>query len=557
MPKNPVAVRACALCVAALALLSAPVWAHKDVPRVVNFVNFIRACEPRIPDRITPQVLYHTVCSEADALHRYGFHGTWLLQYDALIMPEYQQLMREEAAHGCEVGGWWEITEPHVRAAGIKWRGRYPWDWHSDVGFSVGYTPQERERLVDAYMQEFHRIMGFYPHSVGSWFIDAHTLAYMHDRYGVEGSCMCRDQVGTDGYTLWGGYWHGAYYPSRRNMYMPAQTREAQIDLPVFRMLGSDPLYQYSAGVGGAVQSVCTMEPTYVNAQDSAWVAWYLRCQTQDPALGYTYFQAGQENSFTWEVFRKGYEVQLPQIRRLADEGVLRVQTLVESARAFSRKYRVTPPTACSALRDYTAQEGRTVWYDSRFYRANILWQGRRMTLRDLHLFCEQATSPYLESVCTSNQCRYETLPVVDGCLWSTADEMAGMRLMLRRGAGEWREATGGAPRLNGKKGRMQVAWPLDDAAGMLRITLAERTMQVTCTARDVEWCLQLTTQSRATLPFGHIGPERIEATQDGFAYHALVTAGRAEDLRGTADGRVLRLHPQGSTLTLDLSQPQ
>ncbi|MGN1257239.1 MAG: hypothetical protein ACI4UA_08770, partial [Bacteroidaceae bacterium] len=523
MPKKSVTFGACALCVAALVLFSAPVMADEDVPRVVNFVNFIRACEPRFPDRITPQVLYETVRSEAEALHHYGFHGTWLLQYDALIMPKYQQLMREEAAHGCEVGGWWEITEPHVRAAGIKWRGRYPWDWHSDVGFSVGYTQQERERLVDVYMHEFRNVMGFYPHSVGSWFIDAHTLAYMHDKYGVEGSCMCRDQVGTDGYTLWGGYWHGAYYPSRRNMYMPAQTHAEQIDLPVFRMLGSDPLYQYNAGVGGAVQSVCTMEPTYVNAQDSSWVAWYLRCHTQDPALGYTYFQAGQENSFTWEVFRKGYETQLPQIRRLADEGALRVQTLIESARDFRRKYRVTPPTACSALRDYTSQEGRTVWYDSRYYRANILWQGRHMTVRDLHLFSERAASPYLEQVCTSNQCRYETLPLVDGCLWSTPDEMAGMRLMVRRNQGEWKEATGGEPRLSGAKGRMYVVWPLDDAAGEVRITMAERGMQVTCTARDMEWCLLLTTQPQASLPFDYILGKRIDATLNGFPYYARI----------------------------------
>ena len=28
---------------------------------------------------------------------------------------------------------------------------------------------------------------------------------------------------GTDGYTLWGGYWNQAYYPSRLNSYMPAQ----------------------------------------------------------------------------------------------------------------------------------------------------------------------------------------------------------------------------------------------------------------------------------------------------------------------------------------------
>lgn len=529
--------------------------ADKRVPRVVNFVNFIRACEPRIPDRITPKVLFETVKSEADALHKYGFRGTWLLQYDALIMPEYQQMMKEELAHGCEVGGWWEITEPHVKAAGIKWRGRYPWDWHSDKGFSVGYTPVEREKLVDVYMAEFKRLFGEYPHSIGSWFIDAHSLAYMHDKYGVEGSCMCRDQVGTDGYTLWGGYWHGAYYPSRKNMYMPAQTKEEQIDLPVFRMLGSDPLYQYSAGVGGAVQSVCTMEPTYINAQDSTWVAWYLRCQTEDPALGYTYFQAGQENSFTWEVFHKGYEVQLPQIRRLADGGKLRVETLLESARSFRKKYHVTPPTACSALRDYTSNEGKTVWFNSRFYRANILWEGDRMGIRDIHLFREQAVSSYLREVCTSNQCVYMTLPLVDGCLWSTAEKMASMRLMLRTASGDWTELNGSAPKITSRKGVVKVIWPLTSVEGEFFVTMDEREMQLSCSNRDLEWCLQLDVASKAKLPFEKIERNKIYGSQSGFSYHTSIISGCAEDLRSESDTHVLRLTPEKGKVTLDFSE--
>lgn len=35
--------------------------------------------------------------------------------------------------------------------------------------------------------------------------------------------------------------------PAKSCLYMPAQTKEGQIDVPVFRMLGSDPIYQYIA----------------------------------------------------------------------------------------------------------------------------------------------------------------------------------------------------------------------------------------------------------------------------------------------------------------------
>ena len=213
---------------------------EERAPRIVNLINFVR--EDRTPpgeyirrgavpdyarpDRAAPQAL--------------AWNGTFLLQYDALINPKYQALMKQALAEGSEVGGWWEITQPHVEAAGMEWRGAYPWDWHANVGFSSGYEPQEREKLVDTYMAKFKEVFGRYPASVGPWFIDARTLQYMADRYGIVASCNCRDQVGTDGYTLWGGYWNQGYYPSKLNAYMPAQTRDGQIGVPVFRMLGSD-----------------------------------------------------------------------------------------------------------------------------------------------------------------------------------------------------------------------------------------------------------------------------------------------------------------------------
>ena len=523
---------------------------EQETPRIVNFINFVRDIEPRI-ESITPEVLFETTRLEAEAIHQYGFHGTWLLQYDALIDARYQDMMREEMAHGCEVGGWWEITQPHVEAAGYEWRGRYPWDWHADKGFAVGYTQEERERLVDVYMEKFKEIFGCYPNSIGSWFIDAHTLAYMREKYNIEGCCMCRDQVGTDGYTLWGGYWHGAYYPSRVNAYMPAQTEAGQIDLPVFRMLGSDPLYQYSAGVGGSIQSVCTMEPTYVNAQKPEWVAWYLRCQTEDPALGYTYFQAGQENSFTWPVFQRGYEVQLPQIAQLQKDGKLRVETLIETARNFRKQYSTTPATACTAMSDYTDRDGKTIWFNSRFYRTNILWQGDRMTVRDIHLFDERVVSPYYEKVCTSNQCIYMTQPLVDGCLWSTASDMAGLGFYCREADGTLRELHGETPVITSKKNHIKISWPLKEAKGEIRMSFDEKEMKITCSAKKLDWCMLLHTQPEAKLPFTQIEEGRIAGEQEGYDYQASLKKGHFVDQREKGDGSVFLIVPEKKEIQL------
>src|SRR5579871_2557464 len=175
-------------------------------PKIVNIVNFIRLLEPR-DSAITEDVLYQTVVRQIALMRKNHLGGTFLLQYDALMDTRYQSLLKSLPRDSFEIGAWWEIPQPLVEKAGLPWRGRYPWDWRANIGFSTGYTPAQREKLVDVYMTDFKKIFGYYPASVASWFIDAHSLAYFTEKYGIVASANCKDQYGTDGYTLWGGYW--------------------------------------------------------------------------------------------------------------------------------------------------------------------------------------------------------------------------------------------------------------------------------------------------------------------------------------------------------------
>ena len=400
-----------------------------EKPRIVNIINFIRQVEPRSAE-ITEDVLYETVHEQVKLLTKYKLTGTFLLQYDALINQRYQELLKKETERGTEVGAWWEITQPHVEAAGLKWRVRYSWDWHADVGFATGYSPEEREKLVDVYMEKFKSIFGKYPASVGSWFIDAHSLGYMYDKYGITASCNCKDQVGTDGYTLWGGYWNQAYYPSRLNGYMPAQTAKGQIPVPVFRMLGSDPIYQYDTGVGHTIQGVITLEPVYGDAGGSEkWVRHFFKSIFEDPCLGFNYTQAGQENSFTWDAMRKGLEMQIPILAALQEQGKIRIETLETSGKWFKKKYPLTPATSVTTLTDTYDQGQKTVWFNSRYYRANLLWEKNTIRFRDIHLFDENMESDYLTQAGTSSQCVYTTCPIMDGFRWSAPNDLAAIRL--------------------------------------------------------------------------------------------------------------------------------
>lgn len=524
-----------------------------STPRIVNVINFIRQTEPRI-DAITDKVLYETVAEQVKLLNHYNIKGTYLLQYDALISPSYQNLLKNETFPGTEIGGWWEITQPHVEAAGLKWRGRYPWDWHADVGFATGYTPEEREKLVDVYMEKFKEIFGKYPTAIGCWFIDAHTLAYMYDKYHIVASCNCRDQIGTDGYTMWGGYWGQGYYPSRRNAYMPAQTKNGQIQVPVFRMLGSDPIYQYDLGIGGNYQGVVTLEPVYGGAGGSKpWVEWFFNSMFKDPCMTFSYTQAGQENSFTWGAMKKGLEIQIPLLSELQKNDVIRVETLSETGKWYKDNFSTTPPTAISALTDYKGNDKKTVWYNSKYYRANLLWEGSSFRFRDIHLFNEKYASDYIDKPCTSSTCVYTTLPFVDGNMWSSDHKMAGLRLFYTNENGQMVEAKGGAPKISHKGERLLVEWPLDMPNSSFMMAFDEDKVRMKCITgnhSDFKWYLELSVVPGTKLPFTDICSSYINSKEKAFGYKISCKGGTFVDCKDSS-GRIFRIEPNGKEMSL------
>ena len=526
-------------------------------PRIINIVNFIRQTDYRVED--SDRKLYETVCRQVELVNRYDLPATFLLEYDALINPLYQELLKTKLRNGAEIGAWWELTQPHIEAAGLKWRGEHPWVSHANIAFSTGYTKEERERLVDVYMRKFKDVFGTYPKSVGSWYIDAHTLAYMHDRYGIEASCNCKDQIGTDGYTLWGGYWNQAYYPSRLNAYMPAQTGAGQIPVPVFRMLGSDPIYQYDDGLGNERQGVISLEPVYKHAgMNRKWVDYFFDALTDGPCLAFGYAQAGQEKSFTWDNMREGLEMQMPLIDSLRRAGKVRVETLGESGRWFRKRFPLTPATAVTTVSDVRGEGNKTVWYDSRYYRANLLWEKGRFRFRDIHLFDERFKSEYLDTPGTGDRFLFYTLPFVDGFMWSKGGDRAGLSLVRTCRNGQAEELRLDSPEVK-ERGRSVLEVRGNDQYGdTFRITLHDDRIEVSSpdAGKDVAWALQLHAAPGTELPFTDVGGKSANAVFRGHSYSVTCSEGRFEKA-AEGDSHVLRIIPDNGKITIDCAVRQ
>ncbi len=395
---------------------------------VLNLVNFVRGCEPR-----KPMDLYTPVRQEIAVNRENGLKSTFLLQYDALIRPDFQELFLKERGEDLELGLWFEMCRPLTEAVEIPWRGRpgFDWDWYVDPGFLPAYTPGQRERLIDQAFAKFYEIFGCFPRTAGAWLLDAHSMAYMSEKYNMDAFCICREQYAVDAYTLWGGYYSGGYYPSRRNMLCPAQTEKMQIKTPVFRMLGIDPIYGYDEEKHGPGLGGCyTMEPCWPCGKDPRVMEWYFRSYFTEPSLAGGHATTGQENSFGWERIEEGYRLQAGLIKRYREEGKLSVETLGETGAAFRSRFQKTPASALSALEDWSGNDLQSVWFSCVNYRANLFREGGRLFFRDMQRFDERVTEPYFDVPCRQWQAAYGNLPLVDNRLWSEPGREAALAFL-------------------------------------------------------------------------------------------------------------------------------
>ena len=411
------------LMLAASALVPDAALAAAPARRVMNIVNFVRGCEPRHEmDLVTP-LREEIALNTANRLP-----NTILLQYDAMLRDDLMAVARSADRDLTEYGVWIETCRQLVEKVGLKWRGRegWDWDWYINPGFLMAYTHAERERLIDEIFRLFREKFGAWPKSVGSWLLDAHSMDYMVTKYGVKGFCICREQDNTDAYGLRGGYSNGAYYPSKRNMLSAATDMANAVKAPVFRMLTPDPIYNYSDRLAKAAKfgGCPTLEPVWPSGIRKDIVDWYFRVYTGEGLLNLSYMQTGQENSFGWEMIGKGLPYQIERIVALRAAGTLAVEKLGDTAERFMKDHPQNCPQTQVALEDWNGRE-KSVWYNSRFYRANLHWEGGRLRFRDIHKMCDEFEEPFLDKVCTGWQALYYTPPVVDEHLFKMTGRYA------------------------------------------------------------------------------------------------------------------------------------
>lgn len=208
--------------------------------RYVTFVNPVRGRDLWLDRSLKP------LQDQYNALNEYHFPATWLLQYDALkdrqILSQLKQFDGSQ-----EFGVFLEISSNLATQARVI----YPYNaaWFSPQAvFLSGYSESERIKLIDKLFADFKGEFGYFPKSVGAWWVDSYSLNYMREKYGVVTAMIVADQKTTDNYGVWGQWWGMPYYPDKANILTPASSLKNKQNVAIIQWAQRDPILGYGSG---------------------------------------------------------------------------------------------------------------------------------------------------------------------------------------------------------------------------------------------------------------------------------------------------------------------
>lgn len=315
--------------------------------------------------------------------------ATWLLQYDALKDKEIVEVLKKLPKNQ-ELGLFLEVSEPLATDAFVPYiRGSGSWARPDKVFFS-GYSIAQRKRLVDRSVRTFEAEFGYMPKSVGAWYIDAFTLSYLHDQYGITSSVLCSDQYSTDTYETWGKYFGFPYYPSRRNTQIPGSSEKGTLPVVVIQWAQRDPVRSYGLGVAQSTYSMQVNDyighhqlphsyfqklfETYLNSGNSV----------NQATIG---LEVGTESAFLPE-----YNDQLEIVSKDSNLIGARVVTMNDFSEWMKRNIPTNSNYSLSTT-DFFDPNMWVLWWMTPYYRVKIYKNGNTLSIQDLKIYDELYTT--------------------------------------------------------------------------------------------------------------------------------------------------------------------
>ncbi len=374
----------------------APVPVKASGNSFVSIVNPVRGNDFwSLPDQ-TPA---DAIRGESDILKAKSLPATWLVRFDALGNSDVFQVL-ENLPGSDEKGLLLEVTPSWAKAAGVSYRKSATWHMAGSI-FLTGYEPAEREKLIDTAFLKFKQTFGFYPRTVGAWYLDSYSLNYMQHSYGVTGALIVADQYTTDNYQIWGQYWATPYYPSVKNTLIPAQTADNKIPIVITQWAARDPLNGYGDGVEESTYSVQANDYLDYHNLTTDYFSKLMDIYTQQKFNQFNQLVVGLENSYDWSKYRDEYARQMTLVAQREQRGQLEVVTLSGFSAWYENRFPDISPPQLIVASDPLGTNQRVVWFMDPYYRAGWFYNQEGSAFRDIRQYVQGQTEPCFSVSCS------------------------------------------------------------------------------------------------------------------------------------------------------------
>lgn len=360
----------------------------------VSIVNPVRGGDYWSIEDQYPQT---AVLGQIDILKKYNLSATWLVRFDALNNRDIIDSL--DTVPNDEKGLFLEITPAWSKDAGVNYR--QSTSWHSaGSAFLTGYERGEREKLIDTAFKKFKDTFGFYPKSVGAWWIDGYSLEYMQKKYGISASLIVADQYTTDNYQIWGQYWSTPYYPSKKDALNPASTKEDKLPVVVMQWAARDPVNAYGNGVGESTLSVQANDYTDYHNLNTSYFSKLVDIYTNQPLNQFGHLVSGLENSYSWTKYKKEYENQIKTLSEKNKKGQFSIVTMEEFANWYKSSFPQFSPPQIIVADDPLGSSKKSVWFMNPYYRVGWLYGADGSVIRDIRQYIDGE-----EEICYQKSC--------------------------------------------------------------------------------------------------------------------------------------------------------
>ncbi len=321
---------------------------------------------------------------QQDVAHRNGLRTTIEMTYASLFSKEAVRLAKEHhAQYGDEIG---------LSLLGLpckEFREKYQTKDFCIWMFSI----EDKKAIVDDVFGKFYEQFGFYPHSTGSYYMDAELTNYIKEKYPevVCAVATCWEEgpkayhtCNNSWYTLMdGGPW-APWIPSKQNTHAPAANEAEDSGIVAIPHLSRDLLACYDgngSNFGTHPQNVLRGMiyrdgefPYLFNLIDQ-----YRHLAKYNDGIAYNmmFVGPGWLNKLgrwesPYELLAKSYEDGLAYYGQLKKEGKLIDMTMEEFA-AFYRENKHYEQPECALWRDILYGSDKQVfWYCDPYMRAGI-----------------------------------------------------------------------------------------------------------------------------------------------------------------------------------------